>query len=181
MWDCDYWSPDWCRSSRTFLMEETADDYTRWRQWQVNTPHQCFPLDSAEHFSDGKLGSVGEQELTEGEKEGVKSDLASCRNLRDEPLCYAADGHCKRSHVTVTFNRLHLAYLRKSAQIGQHQQHFFFRIEHGQIKTRDCIKHRITTCLSNTSLSAGTWAHKLAGKWLSAPLCCQIWNMDECF
>lgn len=32
-------------------------------------------------------------ELTEGEEEGVEADLSPSRNLRDQPLCYAADGH----------------------------------------------------------------------------------------
>lgn len=38
-----------------------------------------------------------ERELTEGEEEGVETDLSAQRNLRDEPLCYTADGHWKSS------------------------------------------------------------------------------------
>lgn len=76
-WDC--WRPDWCRSPRTFLTEEIEDDHMM-MQWQVNSS----PPDQAG------------QKLTEGEKEGVEADVSSCRNLRDQPLCYAADGHWKR-------------------------------------------------------------------------------------
>lgn len=38
-------------------------------------------------------GDGDEGELTEGEEEGVETDLSTWRNLRDEPLCYTADGH----------------------------------------------------------------------------------------
>lgn len=35
---------------------------------------QYFPLDWTKHFIDGELG---EQKLTDGEKEGIETDLAS--------------------------------------------------------------------------------------------------------
>lgn len=68
--------------------------------WQVNSPqlvvmHQYFPLHWVNTWS--MVSWAGEQKLTEGEKEGIKADLASWRHLRDEPLCYTADGHCKRA------------------------------------------------------------------------------------
>ena len=41
-----------------------------------------------------------EQTLTEGEEEGIKTDLAAWWNLSDEPLRHAADGHWRTSHTT---------------------------------------------------------------------------------
>lgn len=46
--------------------------------------------------------------LTEGEEEGIKADLAAGRDLRDQPLCYAADGHWATSHGTEsTYHPVH--------------------------------------------------------------------------
>lgn len=65
--------------------------------------HQYLPLDWVEHFINGKLEL---EKLTEGEKEGIKADVASRRKLRDEPLCYAPDGHYKddRRRTKVKFD-----------------------------------------------------------------------------
>lgn len=102
-WDCDYWSPDWYRSSRTFLMggKWRPITHTDVNQWQVNSLHGVwcctitFPSTGQNTLL--MVNWAGDQKLTEGEKEGIKADPASWRNLRNEPLCYTADEHCKRS------------------------------------------------------------------------------------
>lgn len=54
-----------------------------------------FPCSRARAFLtvNGTDRRGGGQELTEGEEEGIKANLAAWWNLRDEPLCYTADGN----------------------------------------------------------------------------------------
>lgn len=52
----------------------------------------------------------GEQRLTEGEEEGIKANLTTWRNLRDEPFCYTADGHWRSSHIDCSYYWLLINY-----------------------------------------------------------------------
>lgn len=83
-------------------MEEIADDCTHCINHKQTVgvasggPINDFPFTQASTLLMGSWTDRREREereLTEGEEEGVETDLSAQRNLRDEPLCYTADGH----------------------------------------------------------------------------------------